>query len=299
MNGKGARDKEGTNLKRHELLLSVTMSDNEFARFSGLIQELCAIRMPAVKKTMLEARLRKRMRILGIGSFKDYWNYIDSAQGRKDELVHMIDVVTTNKTDFFREPAHLEYLYNNALPELQTQQGIGKGSSIRVWSAGCSTGKEAYSLAMIMSEYSRNVKKLDFSILGTDISTQVLEKAARGVYIQEKADTIPEVYRKRYLLKSRDKSKGLIRVSQEIRALVTFGRLNFLDEDYGFNVPFDIIFCRNVIIYFDRENQQRILSKVCRHLVSGGYLFTGHSETLHGMDLPIKPMAPSVYRKNG
>jgi len=275
------------------LLTSVTMSDRDFSLFSELIQRLCAIKMPPVKKTMLEARLRKRMRVLGFDSFRKYWNYIESPGGRQDELVHMIDVVTTNKTDFFREPAHLEYLYNEVLPDLRRKQ-----QSIRVWSAGCSTGKEAYSLAMILNEYSRNESKLDFSILGTDISTRALEKAARGVYDEEKAATIPAVYRKKYLLRSRERRERLIRVAPEIRSRVTFTRLNFLDDDYELSVPFDVIFCRNVIIYFDRENQQHILSKVCSHLVAGGYLFTGHSETLHGMKLPIKNMAPSVYRKD-
>jgi chemotaxis protein methyltransferase CheR len=297
MSGKDTSDKDGTAQQRSVLLTSVTMSDNDFSLFSDLIQNICAIKMPLVKKTMLEARLRKRMRVLGLNSFREYWNYIDSPRGRQDELVHMIDVVTTNKTDFFREPAHIEYLYNNVIPDLQARRGTGKQPGLRIWSAGCSTGKEAYTLAMILTEYSLNEGNLNFSLLGTDISTKALEKAARGIYDQEKANTIPAAYRKKYLLKSRNKGNRLIRIAPEIRSLVTFGRLNFLDENYGFNVPFDIIFCRNVIIYFDRENQQRILSKVCRHLVAGGYLFTGHSETLHGMKLPIKPLAPSVYRK--
>ena len=299
MSGKSAFGKERTEKNRSELFTSATMSDSVFFLFSALIQDICGIKMPIAKKTMLEARLRKRMRVLNLGSFKEYWNYIDSPQGKQFELVHMIDVVTTNKTDFFREPAHIEYLYNKALPDLQAQWGIGKQRRLRVWSAGCSTGKEAYTLAMILNEYSRNKGGLDFSILGTDISTKVLEKATRGIYDQDKAVTIPGEYRKRYLLKSREKNKRLIRVVPEIRSMVTFGRLNFLDENYGFKVPFDVIFCRNVIIYFDRENQQGILSNLCKHLVPGGYLFTGHSETLHGMKLPITPLAPSAYRKEG
>lgn len=295
----GASGKKSSALKQRENLLSLTMSDSDFALFSGLIQDLCAIRMPANKKTMLEARLRKRMRVLGIGSFRKYWDYIDSAQGRKEELVHMIDVVTTNKTDFFREPAHFEYLYNNVLPDFQKHRDLRRPPGLRVWSAGCSTGKETYTLAMILTEYSRNVQEIDFSILGTDISTAALEKAARAIYSKEKAEPIPAQYKKKYLLKSKDKSKNLIRIAPEIRSRVSFGRLNFLDEDYGLNASFDVIFCRNVIIYFDRENQQRILGNVCRYLVDGGWLFTGHSETLHGMDLPVKPMAPSIYRKQG
>lgn len=292
MDGKVNSARERGEGQRPELLTAVTMSNSDFSLFSELIQNLCAIRMPIVKKTMLEARLRKRMRVLGMSSFKEYWNYINSPQGGQDELVHMIDVVTTNKTDFFREPAHIEYLYNSVLPKIREKQ-----RAVRIWSAGCSTGKEAYTLAMILREYSRNEGELDFSILGTDISTAALEKAVKGIYDKDKEKAIPMIFRKRYLLKSRDKNLNLIRVAPEIRSHVTFERLNFLNEDYGFKIPFDIIFCRNVIIYFNREDQQRILGKICRCLAAGGYLFTGHSETLHGMDLPIKPLAPSVYRK--
>ena len=295
----GTFDSDPKAKRTPENLTSVTMSDRDFSLFSELIQNVCGIKMPLAKKTMLEARLRKRMRVLGLGSFREYWNYVDSPQGKMSELVNMIDVVTTNKTDFFREPAHVEYLYNEALPELLARAGTGKYPGLRIWSAGCSTGKEAYTLAMILKEYSRNEGGLDFSIHGTDISTKALESAARGIYNQEKAETIPVAYRQKYLLRSRDPEKQLIRVAPEIRSHVTFSRLNFLDENYGFDLPFDVIFCRNVIIYFDRENQQRILSRVCRNLVPGGYLFTGHSETLHGMTLPIRPMAPSVYRKDG
>jgi len=297
MGSKDASYKGGAAQQPMEPLTSVTMSDSDFSLFSRLIENSCGIKMPVAKKTMLEARLRKRMRVLNIGSFREYWNYVDSHRGKQDELVHMIDVVTTNKTDFFREPDHIEYLYNRALPDILNGRGSEESPRIRIWSAGCSTGKEAYTLAMILTEYSLNERRLDFSVLGTDISTKALEKAVRGIYNREKADTIPLAYRKRYLLKSRDKDKRLIRVAPEIRARVNFGRLNFLDENYGFNTSFDIIFCRNVMIYFDREKQEKILGRICGHLVTGGYLFTGHSETLHGMKLPITPMAPSVYRK--
>ena len=296
--GKGTAGNTVEKDRQPENLLSVTMSENDFSLFSELIENLCGIKMPRVKKTMLEARLRKRMRALGLRSFREYWNYIDSPKGKKIELVNMIDVVTTNKTDFFREPAHLEYLYNEALPELLADPEREKHQGLRIWSAGCSTGKEAYSLAMILSEYSRNKGPLAFTIHGTDISTKVLEKAARGIYDQDKAEAIPPAYRKRYLLKSRDPEKRTIRIAPEIRSLATFSRLNFLEENYGFTIPFDVIFCRNVIIYFERENQQRILTRICRNLIPGGYLFTGHSETLHGMTLPIRPLAPSVYRKD-
>lgn len=281
----------------YEPLTTVTMTKNDFAFFSNLIQSRCGIKMPDVKKTMLESRLRKRLRLLGLRDFKEYLEYIDSPDGKSNELVSMIDVVTTNKTDFFREPAHYDYLYSKSVPKLMEKHGVGKDRELRIWSAGCSSGEEPYTLAMVLSDYSRNEEKLSFNILGTDISTQVLEKARRAVYAEEKVEPVPAVMKKRYLLKSKDRTKPQVRIVSELRKLIQYGRLNFLDDKYGINSKFDIIFCRNVLIYFNRENQRSILLKILQHLEPNGYLFTGHSETLHSLDLPVKLLAPSVYRK--
>jgi len=281
-----------------ESLATVTMTRNDFAFFSNLIQSRCGIKMPDIKKTMLESRLRKRLRHLGLKNFREYLEYIESPAGKTSELVSMIDVVTTNKTDFFREAAHFDYLYSNSVPNLMERFGAGRNRDLRIWSAGCSSGEEPYTLAMVLSDYSRNEEKLAFSILGTDISTQVLEKAKRAVYAEEKVEPVPTVMKKRYLLRSRDKNSKLVRIVPGLRKLVEYGRLNFLDDNYGINQKFDVIFCRNVLIYFERENQRSILLKLLKHLVPGGYLFTGHSETLHSLNLPLKLKAPSVYRKD-
>ncbi len=281
----------------YEPLTTVTMTKNDFAFFSNLIQSRCGIKMPDVKKTMLESRLRKRLRLLGLQNFKEYLEYVDSPDGKSNELVSMIDVVTTNKTDFFREPAHYDYLYSKSVPKLMEKHGVGKDRELRIWSAGCSSGEEPYTLAMVLSDYSRNVEKISFNILGTDISTRVLEKARRAVYAEEKVEPVPAVMKKRYLLKSKDRTKPQVRIVLELRKLIQYGRLNFLDDKYGINSKFDIIFCRNVLIYFNRENQRSILLKILQHLEPNGYLFTGHSETLHSLDLQVKLLAPSVYRK--
>ena len=280
-----------------ESLAMVIMTRNDFAFFSNLIQSRCGIKMPDVKKTMLESRLRKRLRHLGLRSFREYWNYLETPNGKTDELISMIDVVTTNKTDFFREPAHFEHLYSKSVPALIQRFGAGTERELKIWSAGCSSGEEPYTLAMILSDYSRNEEKLSFSILGTDISTQVLEKARRAVYAEEKVEPVPAVMKKRYLLRSKDTHKKVVRIVPQLRSLVDYGRLNFLDRNYGINHTFDIIFCRNVLIYFDKDNQRDILLKLLRYLVPGGYLFTGHSETLHSLGLPVELKAPSVYRK--
>ena len=287
------------NAAMSEPLTTVTMTRNDFAFFSNLIQSRCGIKMPDIKKTMLESRLRKRLRHLGIRNFREYWDYLETPLGKSNELVSMIDVVTTNKTDFFREPAHFDYLYEKSVPDLIERFGAGTRRELKIWSAGCSSGEEPYTLAMVLSDYSRNVGRLSFSILGTDISTTVLEKASRGVYKEEKIEPVPAVMKKRYLLRSKDRQKRLVRIVPQLRSLMEYRRLNFLDSNYGINDTFDVIFCRNVLIYFERENQRDILLKQLRHLVPGGYLFTGHSETLHSLDLPVELKAPSVYRKIG
>lgn len=278
-------------------LTMATMSESDFAFFSSLIQDRCGIKMPSVKKTMLESRLRKRLRHLGLNTFSDYLDYVDSPAGKNSEIISMIDVVTTNKTDFFREPAHFEYLYNHALPTLIDKYGAGKDRELMVWSAGCSSGEEAYTLAMVIADYSLFEEPLSFRMLGTDISTLVLEKARRAVYPYERVEPVPEAMRKRYLLKSKDQVPTQVRIVPELRSLVQYGRLNFLDSDYGIRERFHVIFCRNVLIYFEKEEQKKILLKLLDHLIPGGYLFTGHSETLHSLDLPVNLMAPSVYRK--
>jgi chemotaxis protein methyltransferase CheR len=293
------RDKKDLKMQENfpQPLTTVTMTRNDFDYFSTLIQDRCGIKMPATKKTMLESRLRKRLRHLGLNSFREYLNYVESPTGKSDELVSMINVVTANKTDFFREPAHFEYLYSHAMPTLIEESGAGKERELRVWSAGCSSGEEPYTLAMVLSDYSLNEENLSFRILGTDISTQVLEKARRAIYAEDKVDPVPAMTKKRYLLRSRDRGRAKVRIVPELRRTVEYGRLNFLDPEYRINEEFDIIFCRNVLIYFERENQRTILLKLLEQLAPGGYLFTGHSETLHSLNLPVKLMAPSVYRK--
>lgn len=273
------------------------LTSRDFERFSRLVYDQCGIRLPAHKQSMLEARLRKRLRALGLGSFEEYAELIFSGREPEGELIRLIDVVTTNKTDFFREPAHFDFLVRSALPELIERDEAGLSRPLRVWSAGCSTGKEPYTLAMVLSEYRATYPEFRFEILGTDISTDVLDKAVKGIYAEEKAEPIPAPLRRKYLLKARDPELRQVRVVPELRSQVRFRRLNFMDADYGLREAFDIIFCRNVLIYFDRPTQERLLTRFAGYLESGSFLFLGHSETLLGLSLPLKQMAPSVYRK--
>ncbi|PLX88199.1 MAG: chemotaxis protein CheR [Desulfuromonas sp.] len=278
-------------------IFSRVISDRDFKRFSALIYDTCGIKMPPHKKTMLEARLRKRLRELGMASFEEYSSYVFSDEGMKAELVSLIDVVTTNKTDFFRESAHFDYLIEHALPRLISRYGAGIDQPLRVWSAGCSTGEEAYTLAMVLSEVAAQHRGFHFSILATDISTQVLAKARQGIYPIERVEPVSLALKKKYLLRGKGEQKHLVRVQPHIRSLVTFRRLNFLDDDFGPMQSMDIVFCRNVIIYFDQQTQKVLLHKLAGHLGPRRYIFMGHSETLNGLDLPLSQVSPSVYRK--
>ena len=273
------------------------LSPKDFLRLSGLIYSECGIRMPEAKRSMLEVRLGRRVKALAFASLREYCDFLFSPEGRQQELLKMIDVITTNKTDFFREAHHFTYLINTALPELMTLGNIGVGKSLSVWSAGCSSGEEVYSLSMAISEFASSRAGYRFSILGTDISTRVLEKAVSAVYEEERVEPVPMPLRKKYLLRSRDSRKKLVKIAPALRQLVRFRRLNFMDEDYGMKEPFHVIFCRNVIIYFDRQTRERLLRRLCSHVTQGGYVFTGHSEILNGMALPLTQCAPTVYRK--
>lgn len=275
-------------------VISKPMSDRTFIRFSKFIHTEIGIKMPETKRTMLQARLQKRLWKLGISSFDEYCDYLFSHEGMENELAHMIDVVTTNKTEFFREPKHFEYLVQYALPNLIDRKGLNE--RFMVWCAGCSTGEEPYSLAMVLRNFAEQNPRFRFLILATDISTRVLQDSKLGIYEEERIESIPKWMRKKYLLKSREKDKDLVRVIPEIRACVRFRRLNFMDKNFGLREPMDIVFCRNVIIYFDRTTQEGVLQRICRYLNPGGYLFTGHSETLNGMDLPLIPVSHTVYQ---
>ena len=274
------------------------MSHRLFLKFSGFIQSELGIKMPDVKKTMLQARIQKRMRQLSIDSFEKYHDYVFSSEGQRAELQNMIDVVTTNKTDFFREPRHFNSLVEKALPELIGNGELRLENSACFWSAGCSTGEEPYTLAMVLSEFGEKHQGFSFSVLATDISARVLKHAVKGIYDQMDADPIPILLRRKYLLRSKDHKKGLIRIAPEIRSLVRFRQLNFMDDEFDMGrYKMHVIFCRNVIIYFDRETQEVVLNRLCRYLIRGGYLFMGHSETLNGLRVPLAPVFTTVYKK--
>jgi len=269
------------------------ISRQDYARLCALIYAEAGIHLGSGKKTMLEVRIKRRLRALDLGSYAQYCDYLFGRKGLKEEIVPLLDVVTTNKTDFFREPGHFDFLAEKAISEMAERNG----NKLLVWSAGCSTGEEPYTLAMVLSEYAQAHPGFRFRILATDISTTVLAKAEMGVYTNEAINPVPAALKRKYFMRSRDRSSNQVRVVPELRRLVEFRRLNFMEDDYGLAEKADAIFCRNVIIYFDRPTQERILNKLSRHLVPRGYMFVGHAETLHDMNLPLSPVAPALYRR--
>jgi chemotaxis protein methyltransferase CheR len=277
--------------------LEKKLSDNDFLRVSRFIHQQYGIHLPPAKKTLLEGRLRKRMNQCAIGTYSGYCDYLFTEQGMKEELIFMIDAVTTNKTDFFREPHHFEFLTRQALPELTEKRKSPFRKKVQAWSAACSTGEEPYTLAMVLSEYASNCPGFDFSILATDISTKVLDIAETGVYSEEKVKPVLYALKKKYLLKSKDPSQNSVRITPELRSRVTFRRFNLMDRHFPIPEPLDIIFCRNVMIYFDAQTQERLVRMFHERLVPGGYLFMGHAESINNMDVPLRYAAPTIYQK--
>ena len=273
------------------------LSEKDFTRLSQFIQSEYGIKLPPAKKIMLESRLQKRLRKLEFEGFSEYIDYIFSPQGQYDELINMLDVVTTNKTDFFREPAHFDYLVQTTIPELILRCQAGVRTILKVWSAGCSSGEEAYTLAIVLNEFCKRQQSVRFSILATDLSSAVLKKGKLGIYEEQKVAPIPHVLREKYLLRSIDRSRHLVRIAPALRRQVRFTRLNLMEDYYTINDQMDIIFCRNVIIYFSQETQEKIINQLCRHIRPGGYIFMGHSETLFSMNVPLKQVEPTIYRK--
>ena len=275
--------------------VNIKMSTNDFNRLSKFIYSEYGIKMPSEKKIMLQSRLHKRLRELKISSFEEYIKFVFSKEGEQKELINMIDAVSTNKTDFFREPVHFDFLQEVVLPDIMNTYYNNR--TIKFWCAGCSSGEEPYTLAIVLSELIENNKLNDYSIFATDISSQMLKKAANAIYQEKIVADISLNIKKKYFLRSKDSKNRTVRIIPILRNKVSFQRLNFIDDNYNVKNHFDIIFCRNVIIYFDRKTQEKVINKLCLKLKTGGYLFLGHSETIMGMDIPLEQVKPTIYRK--
>jgi chemotaxis protein methyltransferase CheR len=233
------------------------------------------------------------MRATRINDVNAYCHYLFEENGLDGEAIHLIDAVTTNKTEFFREPAHFEFLAAKGLPALAAK---GK-REIKIWSSACSTGAEPYTIAMVLDEFCEKQRGVDYSILCTDICTEVLDQAVAGRFSEQMIEPVSTARRQRYLMRARDATRNEVRIKPHLRSKLAFARLNLMDDAYPIETDLDIIFCRNILIYFDKPTQAKVLTRLCNHLSPGGYLLLGHSESIVGIDLPVVQIANTVFQK--
>lgn len=270
------------------------ISARQFKALAELIQLETGINIKSSKKTMLEGRLRRRARALGVDTVGGYCDLVIGGQVDPDELEHLINAVTTNKTDFFREPGHFDYLTSTVLPLYAEEEC----RQIRCWSAACSTGAEPYTIAMLLDDFTSKNRGIDYRLIATDIDTEVLATAMKGIYPREQVEPVPAPLRRRYILESKDPQRQEIRIAPEIRRRVGFGRLNLIDDSYALDQPVHLIFCRNVLIYFDKQTQEQVVQRLCEQLLPGGYLFLGHSESITGFKHDLTQVAGTVFRRS-
>lgn len=267
------------------------LNASEYQKISQLAYEHFGLDLRGGKQSLIVARLGKKLRELGLGSFQHYYDYV-KADRSGAALAGMVDQLTTNHTSFFREPRHFDFLRKTIFPALRSR------SRIYLWSAACSSGEEPYSIAMSLLEEAPREAALKVKIKATDISTRMLEKAVAGNYPVERVDGIPDLLLQRYLVKGQGNDSGAFQFRKEVRAMIGFERLNLMDtlpEDYCCSV----IFCRNIMIYFDKPTQESLIKRLSAHIEDGGYLFIGHSESLNSLSHGLEYVCPATYRKPG
>jgi chemotaxis protein methyltransferase CheR len=273
------------------------LSDRHFRSIAELVETEVGIKLPAAKRLMLEGRLLKRVRALDYSDVNEYVEQLFDGDHFEAELVHLIDCVTTNKTDFFREPSHFAFMKEVAVPEILRRRGRGT-RPLKIWSAACSTGMEAYTIAMVLDDMvTSGIANFQFSVLGTDISTSVLKLAETGIYTPEMISPVPAEFARRYFLSPKDPSRDEVRVVPRLRRSTNFMRMNLMDPSYPVDRDVDIIFCRNVLIYFDKPTQQKVVEQLCTHLRPGGFFIVGHSESMiHNESAVLQQILPTIFR---
>lgn len=270
------------------------MSDEDFDALAQLVYRHGGIALDRSQKPMLIARLLKRVQATGCVSLHAYRRHVCDPRSVASELGPLLDVVTTHTTSFFRERNHFTVLQREILPALIAARQGGEPPHLTCWSAGCSTGEEPYSLAMVLDAF-RLETGCDYTIHATDLSREALQTAQAGIYPQALTAAIPEPHRQRHLMHGRNGQEGRGRIVPELREKIVFAQHNLMDAE--FDLPrMDLVFCRNVIIYFDDRTKRELIDKLHRQLRPGGYLFLGHSETLHGLSTRFAAVAPTVYQ---
>lgn len=266
----------------------------DFNAFRELIHREAGINLAEHKQALLMARLQPRLRGLGVATFADYFRLVVSDEA---ERVEMLDRISTNETHFFREPRQFEFLEKEVVPRWREEaRRDARAKCIRIWSAACSTGEEPYSIGMTLLHHFPLSDGWDIEIVATDLSTRVLKRARGAVWPIEKSADIPPAYLKSFMLKGTGPEEGRMKAGPQLRSIIRFSRLNLNDEPYPVPGPFDAIFCRNVLIYFDHPMKVKVLTQLLRHLAADGLLFLGHAESAHGLIPQMKLAGPTVYR---
>ena len=279
---------------------TITMTDAEFELLRALMFEHSGIHLKEAKRELLKGRLAKRLRHHGYDSFAQYYDHLKNHDPQSIELQEMINAVTTHKTSFFREKHHFDCLRERLLIPANRNAAQGRREAIRIWSAGCSTGEEPYSIAITVAASLDRINTWDVKILGSDVDTEVLKKARVGIYSRDSVSDLSRDMLRRNFLSGKGERDGFVQVKPAIRNLVKFGRVNLLDEPWPFRGKFDAIFCRNVMIYFDRDVQRYVLEKFAKHMKPGGFFFAGHSENLFGLGGKFfQPIGGTVYVAGG
>ncbi|WP_310448357.1 protein-glutamate O-methyltransferase CheR [Thiobacillus sp.] len=265
-------------------MLNVSLKDSEFSRFQQMIFRIAGISMTPAKKALVAGRLAKRLKHHGLDSYEDYFQLLSRQQ---DEMQVAVDLLTTNETYFFREPKHFDFLRDQVLP------GHPAGRPLRIWSAACSSGEEPYTLAMLLAD---RLGDAPWDVFGSDISTQVLDKARRGLYPMERARGIPPSLLRAHCLKGVGSQDGQLLIDPALRRRVQLAQIN-LNEPLPEVGEFDVIFLRNVMIYFQAETKRQVVTRLLAKLRPGGIFIVGHSESLNGLAQGLETLAPSIYRK--
>jgi chemotaxis protein methyltransferase CheR len=272
------------------------IADPEFHAIREIIYREAGISLSEAKRALVCSRLAKRLRHFGLRSHAEYLDYLATRDRDGAERQEMINCLTTNKTDFFREPHHFGFLRDRIFSEIERRAAKGRPRRLRIWSAGCSTGEEPYSIAITILEHFRSLRGWDVRVLASDLNTDVLHTAEQGVYPLDRIEGVdPEVTR-RYFLRGSGRWNGYCQVRPEVRRLITFRQINFMDDPWPIRTHFDAVFCRNVIIYFDGPTQRRLLPRLGCQLAEHGYLMLGHSENLHWLSGSFRPMGSTVYQ---
>ena len=269
---------------------SSELTVKQFDKISSLMYDMSGISLPEGKISLVKSRLLNRLMILGLSSFEEYVDLVERDSSGQ-ELIAMVDILTTNQTSFFREPQHFEFLKKHVLPSIN-----GKYQKVRVWCAGCSSGEEPYSLAIIFQEENSQIERSDVKILATDISVRVLKVAERGVYSHEHIKNIQPHLLQKYFTRQQENGEWMFRINENIKSLVRIARLSLV-EGWPMRGPFHFIFCRNVMIYFDQAVREKLVARFYELLMPGGHLFIGHAESLTGLSHKFTYVAPAIFRK--